>query len=53
LTETSQEADKAIRIIINYNQKKIPLVFLQDVIGFMVGSKSETTRLLKRNLIWV
>jgi acetyl-CoA carboxylase carboxyltransferase component len=53
LTETSWEADKANRFITNYNQKKIPLVFLQDVTGFMVGSKSEITRLLRKSLIWV
>ncbi|HXB12668.1 MAG TPA: carboxyl transferase domain-containing protein, partial [Bacteroidia bacterium] len=37
----SDSADKAARFIMNCNQKKIPLVFLQDVTGFMVGSKSE------------
>src|SRR5690554_8055129 len=37
----SDSADKATRFIANCNQKKIPLVFLQDVTGFMVGSKSE------------
>ncbi|WP_396186929.1 acyl-CoA carboxylase subunit beta, partial [Flavobacterium sp.] len=36
----SDSADKATRFIANCNQKKIPLVFLQDVTGFMVGSKS-------------
>ena len=37
----SDSADKASRFIANCNQKKIPLVFLQDVTGFMVGSRSE------------
>jgi 3-methylcrotonyl-CoA carboxylase beta subunit len=37
----NDSADKATRFIANCNQKKIPLVFLQDVTGFMVGSKSE------------
>ena len=37
----SDSADKAARFIMNCNQKKIPLVFLQDVTGFMVGSRSE------------
>jgi acetyl-CoA carboxylase carboxyltransferase component len=37
----SDSADKATRFIANCNQKKIPLVFVQDVTGFMVGSKSE------------
>jgi acetyl-CoA carboxylase carboxyltransferase component len=37
----SDSADKATRFIANCNQKKIPLVFIQDVTGFMVGSKSE------------
>jgi 3-methylcrotonyl-CoA carboxylase beta subunit len=37
----SDSADKATRFIMNCNQKKIPLVFLQDVTGFMVGSRSE------------
>lgn len=37
----SDSADKASRFIMNCNQKKIPLVFLQDVTGFMVGSRSE------------
>ena len=35
----SDSADKATRFIMNCNQKKIPLVFLQDVTGFMVGSQ--------------
>src|SRR5690606_29199654 len=37
----SDAADKATRFIMNCNQKKIPLVFLQDVTGFMVESRSE------------
>ena len=37
----SDSADKAARFIMNWNQKNIPLVFLQDVTGFMVGSRSE------------
>jgi len=37
----SDSADKAARFIMNCNQRKIPLVFLQDVTGFMVGSRSE------------
>ena len=40
----SDSADKATRFIANCNQKKIPLVFLQDVTGFMVGSKSECSK---------
>ncbi len=40
-------ADKATRFIANCNQKKIPLVFLQDVTGFMVGSKSEHGGIIK------
>ncbi len=43
----SDSADKATRFIANCNQKKIPLVFLQDVTGFMVGSKSEHTGIIK------
>jgi acetyl-CoA carboxylase carboxyltransferase component len=43
----SDSADKATRFIANCNQKKIPLVFLQDVSGFMVGSKSEHTGIIK------
>lgn len=37
----SDSADKAARFIMNCNQKKIPLVFLQDVTGFMIGKRSE------------
>ena len=43
----SDSADKATRFIANCNQKKIPLVFLQDVSGFMVGSKSEHGGIIK------
>ena len=43
----SDSADKATRFIANCNQKKIPLVFLQDVTGFMVGSKSEHSGIIK------
>ncbi len=40
-------ADKAARFIMNCNQKKVPLIFLQDVTGFMVGSKSEHSGITK------
>ena len=40
-------ADKAARFIMNCNQKKIPLLFLQDVTGFMVGTKSEHSGITK------
>ncbi len=43
----NDSADKAARFILNCNQKKIPLVFLQDVTGFMVGSKSEHSGIIK------
>ncbi|MGP1500428.1 MAG: acyl-CoA carboxylase subunit beta [Bergeyella cardium] len=43
----SDSADKAARFIANCNQRKIPLVFLQDVTGFMVGSKSEQGGIIK------
>ena len=43
----SDSADKAARFIMNCNQKNIPLVFLQDVSGFMVGSKSEHAGIIK------
>lgn len=43
----SDSADKATRFILNCNQKKIPLVFLQDVTGFMVGSRSEHGGIIK------
>ena len=40
-------ADKSTRFIANCNQRKIPLVFLQDVTGFMVGSKAEHNGIIK------
>ncbi len=43
----SDSADKAARFILNCNQKKIPLVFLQDVTGFMVGSRAEHGGIIK------
>jgi acetyl-CoA carboxylase carboxyltransferase component len=43
----SDSADKAARFIMNCNQKNIPLVFLHDVTGFMVGSKSENGGIIK------
>jgi 3-methylcrotonyl-CoA carboxylase beta subunit len=43
----SDSADKAARFIMNCNQKKIPLVFLQDATGFMVGSRSEHGGIIK------
>lgn len=43
----SDSADKATRFIANCNQRKIPLLFLQDVTGFMVGSKSEHGGIIK------
>lgn len=43
----SDSADKAARFIMNCNQKNIPLVFFQDVSGFMVGSKSEHGGIIK------
>ncbi len=43
----SDSADKAARFIMNCNQRKIPLVFLQDVSGFMVGSKAEHGGIIK------
>ena len=43
----SDSADKAARFIMNCNQKGIPLIFLQDVTGFMVGSKSEHGGIIK------
>jgi len=43
----SDSADKAARFILNCNQKGLPLVFLQDVTGFMVGSKSEQGGIIK------
>jgi acetyl-CoA carboxylase carboxyltransferase component len=43
----NDSADKAARFIANCNQKKIPLIFLQDVTGFMVGSRSEHSGIIK------
>ena len=43
----NDSADKAARFILNCNQKKIPLPFLQDVTGFMVGSRSEHAGIIK------
>ncbi|WMN10819.1 acyl-CoA carboxylase subunit beta [Marivirga salinae] len=43
----SDSADKSARFIMNCNQRKIPLVFLQDVSGFMIGSKSEHGGIIK------
>jgi 3-methylcrotonyl-CoA carboxylase beta subunit len=43
----NDSADKAARFIMNCNQKMIPLVFLQDVTGFMVGSRSEHAGIIK------
>lgn len=43
----NDSADKAARFILNCNQKKIPLLFLQDVTGFMVGSRSEQSGIIK------
>jgi acetyl-CoA carboxylase carboxyltransferase component len=43
----NDSADKAARFILNCNQKRIPLVFLQDVTGFMVGTRSEQAGIIK------
>lgn len=43
----SDSADKATRFIMNCNQKKVPIIFLQDVTGFMVGSRSEHGGIIK------
>jgi acetyl-CoA carboxylase carboxyltransferase component len=43
----NDSADKAARFVMNCNQKKIPLVFLQDVTGFMVGTRSEHSGIIK------
>ena len=43
----NDSADKSARFILNCNQKKIPLLFLQDVTGFMVGSRSEHSGIIK------
>jgi acetyl-CoA carboxylase carboxyltransferase component len=43
----SDSADKAARFIMNCNQRRIPLLFIQDVSGFMVGSKAEHGGIIK------
>jgi acetyl-CoA carboxylase carboxyltransferase component len=43
----SDSADKAARFIMNCNQRKVPLLFIQDVSGFMVGSKAEQGGIIK------
>lgn len=43
----SDSADKASRFIMNCNQKKIPIIFLQDVTGFMIGKRSEHGGIIK------
>ena len=43
----SDSADKSARVIMNCNQKKIPLIFIQDVTGFMVGSRAEHGGIIK------
>src|SRR4026208_955797 len=43
----NDSSDKAARFILNCNQKKIPLIFLQDVTGFMVGTRSEHAGIIK------
>jgi len=43
----SDSADKAARFIMNCNQKRIPLLFIQDVTGFMIGSRSEQGGIIK------
>ncbi|MEO6894441.1 MAG: carboxyl transferase domain-containing protein [Ginsengibacter sp.] len=43
----NDSADKGARFIMNCNQKKIPLVFMQDITGFMVGSRSEHAGIIK------
>ena len=43
----SDSADKAARFVLNCNQRRIPLVFLQDVTGFMVGSQAEHGGIIK------
>jgi acetyl-CoA carboxylase carboxyltransferase component len=43
----TDSADKSARFIMNCNQRNIPLVFLQDVTGFMVGSRSEQAGIIK------
>jgi 3-methylcrotonyl-CoA carboxylase beta subunit len=49
----SDSADKAARFIMNCNQRKIPLVFLQDVSGFMVAAKPSMEVLLKTEPRWL
>src|SRR5699024_9692720 len=43
----SDSADKATRFIMNCNQKKVPIIFLQDVTGFMIGKRSEQGGIIK------
>src|SRR5690242_12111180 len=43
----NDSADKGARFIMNCNQKKIPLIFLQDITGFMVGTRSEHAGIIK------
>ncbi|MDP4284765.1 MAG: carboxyl transferase domain-containing protein [Bacteroidota bacterium] len=43
----NDSADKGARFVMNCNQKKIPLIFLQDITGFMVGSRSEHAGIIK------
>jgi 3-methylcrotonyl-CoA carboxylase beta subunit len=43
----SESADKGARFVMNCNQKKVPLVFLQDVTGFMVGTRAEQGGIIK------
>src|SRR5665213_3719626 len=49
----NDSADKAARFIMNCNQKKIPLIFFQDVTGFMVGTRSEQSGIIKLSLIHI
>ncbi len=48
----SDSADKAARFVADCNQRKIPLLFIQDVSGFMVGSKAEHGALIKTARRW-
>ena len=48
----SDSADKAARFIMNCNQKRIPLVFIQDVTGFMVGKRAEQGGIIKDGAKW-
>src|SRR5690606_17755125 len=43
----SDSADKAARFILNCNQKMVPLLFMQDVTGFMVGTRAEQGGIIK------